>query len=73
MIGSHDLWCISNSVFYRENHTIPHLLNGPEVLLVASEKAKFFAELFSKNSNPGNSGHELPILNIYSSYSSWNF
>ena len=47
----------------RGKSAIPPLFNGPEVLTSASEKAKLFAELFSKNSNLDDSGHELPSFN----------
>ena len=47
----------------RGKSAIPPLFNGPEVLTSASEKAKLFAELFSKNSNLDDSGHELPTFN----------
>ena len=43
----------------REKSSIPPLFNGLEVLTSASEKVKLFAELFSKNSNLDDSGHEL--------------
>ena len=39
------------------------MFNGLEILTSASEKAKIFAELFSKNSNNDDSGHELPTFN----------
>ena len=62
-VGSHDFWRIANSVLNRGKSAIPPLFNGPEVLTSASEKAKLFAELFSKNSNLDDSGHELPSFN----------
>ena len=37
-------------------------VNGPEVLSFASDKAKLFAENFSKNSNLDNSGISLPVF-----------
>ena len=62
-VGSRDFWHIANSVLNRGKSAIPPLFNGPEVLTSASEKAKLFAELFSKNSNLDDSGHELPSFN----------
>ena len=41
---------------------IPPLLNGPEVLSSASDKAKLFAQNFSKNSNLDDSGISLPVV-----------
>ena len=42
---------IANSVLNKGISAIPPLFNGPEVLNSLSDKAKFFAENFSKNSN----------------------
>ena len=47
----------------RGKPAIPPLFNGLEVLTSASEKAKLFVELFSKNSNLDDSGHELQSFN----------
>ena len=47
-VGSRDFWHIANSVLNRGKSDIPPLFNGPEVLTSASEKAKLYAELFSK-------------------------
>ena len=41
---------------------IPTLFNDPEVLSSASDKAKLFAENFSKNSNLDDSGISLPVF-----------
>ena len=41
---------------------IPPLFNGPEVLFSTSDKAKSFAENFSKNSNLDDSGISLPVF-----------
>ena len=41
---------------------MPPLFNNPEVLPSASDKAKLFAENFSKNSNLDNSGISLPVF-----------
>ena len=43
-LGSHDFWRIANSVLNKGKSVIPPLLNGPEVLSSASDKAKLFAE-----------------------------
>ena len=49
--GSCNFWRIANIVLNKGKSAIPSLLNGPEVLSSASDKSKFFAENFSKNSN----------------------
>ena len=41
---------------------MPPLFNDPEVLSSASDKAKLFAENFSKNSNLDDSGISLPVF-----------
>ena len=41
---------------------VPPLFNGPEVLSSASDKAKMFAENFSKNSDLDDSGISLPVF-----------
>ena len=48
-LGSWDFWQIANSVLNKGKSAIPPLFNGPEVLSSASDKAKLFAENFSKN------------------------
>ena len=53
---------IANSVLNKGKSAIPLLLNGPEVLSSASDKAKLFAENFSKNSNLDDSGISLAVL-----------
>ena len=50
-LGSRDLWRIANSVLNKGKSAIPPQFNGPEVLSSASDKAKLFAENFSKISN----------------------
>ena len=60
--GSHDFWRIANSVSNKGKSAIPPLFNGPEVLSSASDKAKLFAENFSKNSNFDDSGVSLPVF-----------
>ena len=61
-LGSSDFWQIANSVLNKGKSAISPLFNGPEVLSSASEKAKLFAENFSKNSNLDNSGISLPVF-----------
>ena len=53
---------IANSVLNNGKSAIPLLLNGPEVLSSASDKAKLFAENFSKNTNLDDSGTSLAVL-----------
>ena len=43
-------------------YTIPPLFNGPEVLPFVIDKAKLFAENFSKNSNFDDSGISLHVF-----------
>ena len=50
-LGSCDFWQIVNSVLIKSKSAIPPLFNSPEVLPSVSDKAKSFAENFSKNSN----------------------
>ena len=61
-LGSRDFWRIASSVLNKGKSAIPPLFNGPEVLSSASEKAKLFAENFSKNSNFDDSGISLPVF-----------
>ena len=61
-LGSYDFWGIANSVLNKGKSAIPPLFNGPEVLSSASDKAKLFAENFSKNSNLDDSGISLPVF-----------
>ena len=60
--GSWDFWQITNSVLNKCKSAILLLFNGPEVLSSASDKAKLFAENFSKNSNLDDSGISLPVF-----------
>ena len=60
--GSHDFRRIANSVLNKGKSAIPPLFNGLEVLSSASDKAKFFAENFSLNSNLDDSGVSLPVF-----------
>ena len=59
-LGSRDFWRIANSNLNKGKSAIPPLFNGPEVLSSAYDKAKLFAENFSKNSNLDDSGISLP-------------
>ena len=61
-LGSWDFWRIANSVFSKGKSAIPFLFNSPEVLSSASDKAKLFAENFSKNCNLDDSGISLPVF-----------
>ena len=61
-LGCHDFWRIANSVLSKGKSVIPPLFNGLEVLSSASDKAKLFAENFSKNSNLDNSGISLTVF-----------
>ena len=61
-LGSRDFWRIANSVLNKGKSAIPPLFNGPEVLSSASDKAKLFAEKFSKNSSLDDSGISLPVF-----------
>ena len=58
-----NFWRIANSVLNNGKSAIPPpLFNGLEVLTFASDKAKLFAENFSKNSNLDDSGIPLPVF-----------
>ena len=50
-LGSRGFWPIASSVLNKGKSAIPPLINRMEVLSSASDKAKLFAENFSKNSN----------------------
>ena len=58
----HDFWQIANSVLNKDKSAIPPLFNDAEVLPSASDKAKLFAENFSKNSNSDDSGIALHVF-----------
>ena len=47
-LGSRDFWLIASSVHNNGKSAILPLLNGLDVVISASDKAKFFAENFSK-------------------------
>ena len=51
-----------NGILNKGESAITLLFNGPEVLSSASDKAKMFAENFSKNSNLDDSGSSLPVF-----------
>ena len=57
--GPWDFWQVTNSVPNKGKPAIPCLFSGPEVLSPASDKAKLFAKIFSKNSNLDVSGISL--------------
>ena len=59
-LGSRDFWRIANSVLNKSKFAIHPLFNSPEVLSSAFDKAKLFAENFTKNSNLDDSGISLP-------------
>ena len=61
-LGSCDFWGIANSVLNRCKICIPPCFNSPELLSSASDKAKFFAEFFSNNSDFDDSGISLPAF-----------
>ena len=61
-LGSWDFGPIANSVLNKSKSAIPPLFNDPVVLSSASDKAKLFAENFSKNSNLDDSGISLPVF-----------
>ena len=60
--GSRDFRQIASSILNKGKSAIPPLFNGLEVLSSASDKAKLFAENFSKNSNLDDSGISLPVF-----------
>ena len=57
---SRNFWQITNSVLNKGKSS--PVFNDPEVLSSASDKAKLFAENFSKNSNLDDSGISLPFF-----------
>ena len=61
-LGSRDFGWIADSVLNKGKSAIPLLFNSPEVSCSASDKAKLFAENFSKNSNLDDSGILLPVF-----------
>ena len=61
-LGSQNFCRIANSVLNKGKSAIPPLFNSPYVFSSASDKSKFFAENFSKNSNLNDSGVSLPVF-----------
>ena len=61
-LDSHDFWQIADSVLKKGKSAITPLFNSPGVLSFASDKAKLFAENFSKNSNLDDSGISIPAF-----------
>ena len=61
-LGSWDFWWIANSVPNKGKSVLPQLFNSPDVLSSTSDKAKSFAENFSKNYNLDGSGITLPVF-----------
>ena len=57
-----DFLQIANSVLNKGKSAIPPLFSSPEVLSSASDKAKLFAKVFSKNSYLDDSGISLPVF-----------
>ena len=60
--SSWGFWQIANSVLSKGKSAIPPLFNDLEVLSSASDKAKLFAENFSRNSNLDDSGISLSVF-----------
>ena len=50
------------SALNKDKSAVPPVINGPEVLSSASDKAKLFPKNFSKNSNLYNLGISLPAF-----------
>ena len=61
-LGCHDFWQIGNSVLKKGKSALPPLFNNPEGFSSVSDKAKLFADNFSKNSNLDYSGISLPVF-----------
>ena len=61
-LGSGDFWRIASCVLSKGKLSIPPPFNSLEVLSSASNKAKLFAENFSRSSNLNNSGISLPVF-----------
>ena len=61
-LRSWKFWRIANSVLSNDKSATPPLFDGPEVLFSASDKAKWFAKNFSKNSNLVDLGISLPVF-----------
>ena len=61
-LGPQDFWQIANSVLNKSKFAVPPLFNSSEVMSSTSDKAKLFAENFSKNSNLDDSDISLPVF-----------
>ena len=61
-LGCRDFGRIANIVLNKGKSAIALLFNASEVLSSASDKARLFAENFSKNSNLDDSGISLPVF-----------
>ena len=59
-LGSREFWRITNRVLNRGKSSIPTIINGPEILSSASDKATLFAKNFAANSNLDDTNHVLP-------------
>ena len=57
-------WQIASNALNKGKSTIPCLFNGLQVLSSASNKAKLFAENFSKNSNLDESEITLYLFSL---------
>ena len=49
-LGSQEFWRITNKVMNRGKGSVPTIINGPEVISSALDKAKLFAMNFASNS-----------------------
>ena len=61
-LGFQDFWQIADIVLNKGKSAMPPLFSGPEVVSSASDKAKLFAENFSKSFNLDDSGISLPVF-----------
>ena len=59
-LGSKEFWKITKKILNPGKSSIPTIVNGPEILPSASDKASLFAEMFSKNSTLDDSNVPLP-------------
>ena len=59
-LGSREFWRITNRVMNRGKSSVPTIINGPEVISSARDKAKLFAMNFASNSTLDDHGHPLP-------------
>ena len=61
-LGSHQFWQIANRILNRSVCSIPTIINGPEVISSAADKAKLFAKNFAANSTLCDQGHQPPVF-----------